>query len=360
MRKSIIIILFLCSCLTMRAQMSFQFIPELQGRNLDGLLQVKIMNPGNQASARLTIRVTAKGQGEVVKIIVPGVLLNTGVNSITPGSVGKAAISFSSLKLSTIVKQSNLFPEAEYEYCYLLEDEKVAGIIGEECFDYNLEPLSPLSLIEPFNTQRICERKPMLSWQPIFPAIAGLQYQLTLAEVKTKQAAVEALYYNIPLINVRNIPGSYLPYPASARDLDTGKTYVWQVTAYKGEVIISRSEVWTFKVGCDEQIPLDPPAGFRDIEDLVMGNYYIAEGRVLFSIDNPYTEMKLDYSFECLTEPETKFRKLPEINLIRGRNNVIIPLEETRAFKDGNIYLLKVRMPNGTYRSLRFTFKNKS
>jgi hypothetical protein len=359
MRNSIILLLCLFGCLLSRAQVSFQFIPELQGRNIDGLLQVKMMNPGNQASARLTIKVVAKGQGEVVKVIVPGVLLNTGMNSITPGSLGKAAISFSGSKLSTIVKQSNIFPEAEYEYCYLLEDEKATGILGEECYDYKLEPLSPLSLIEPFNTQRICERKPMLSWQPIFPAIAGMQYQLTLAEVKAKQPAVEALYYNIPLINTRNISGSFLPYPASARDLDTGKTYVWQVTAYKGDVIISRSEVWTFKVGCDEQPQPEPVTGFRNIEDLTMGNYYVAEGRILFSVDNPYTEMKLKYSIECLTEPETKVRRLPEITLTRGRNNIIIPLEDTRAFKDGHKYQMKVELPNGNTRSLRFTFKSK-
>jgi hypothetical protein len=134
---------------------------------------------------------------------------------------------------------------------------------------------------------------------------------------------------------------------------------VWQVTAYKGDVIISRSEVWTFKVGCDEQLPVDPVDGFRNIEDLVMGNYYVAEGRILFSVDNPYTEMKLDYSFECLTDPETKFRRLPEVKLTRGRNNIIIPLEDARAFKEGYNYLLKIVMPNGASRTLRFTFKNK-
>ena len=89
-----------------------------------------------------------------------------------------------------------------------------------------------------------------------------------------------------------------------------------------------------------------------------MGNYYIAEGRILFALDNAYRETKLSYEIESLTEPDAKIKRLPEIRLTRGRNNVMIPLEDVKNLTIGHNYILKMTMPNGTARSLRFTYKN--
>jgi hypothetical protein len=356
--KKIFSILLIVSCFTANAQYSFQFLPELHGRSMDGLFQVKIINSTTStALAKLTITVNAKGNGNVVKIVSGAITINPGLNNLGPSIASNAYIQFSQSELSRIVRQSNLFPEAEYAYCFRLEDQKSANLFGEECFDYILEPFSPLSLVEPFNMQEMCEKKPGFVWQPIFPSILGLQYQLTLAEVKEKQSPTEALFYNVPIINLRNLFSSFLPYPSIAKNLDSAKKYVWQVTAYKGDMVISRSEIWTFKIVCTTDVITNPNNGYRNIEDLVMGNFYVANERILFSMDNPYTEKNLEYSIVCLTDPEMKIKKLSTIKLDRGKNNIMIPLENKRIFKEGYSYIMKVKLPNGTERTLRFIYK---
>lgn len=360
MKKIFWILLIMAAGQMANAQLGFQFIPELHGRNLDGLFQVKLVNPGAEIrNVNLTIKITARGQGEVVKLMVRNMNVQQGITSITPAQASRAQVFFAQSSLARMVRQSNLLPEAEYEYCFLVEeaDKPVSSVVAQECFSYRMEALSPLSLIEPYNGQDICEKRPMLVWQPVLPAIDGMAYQVTLCEVRSGQTPTEALFYNIPLVNQKSITSPLLPYPAIARDLDTGKKYVWQVTAYRSDMILSRSEIWTFRLKCGEEAAPVPVGGYRNIEDLVKGNYYIAEGRILFAIDNPYTEMKLDYSIECLTDPDMKMKRIPEVKLSRGRNNVTIELDGP-SFKDGYSYVMKVKTPGGLERKMRFVYKS--
>lgn len=358
MKKLFWIVSVIC-CSSARAQINFQFVPELHGRTADGLFQVKILNAANSIFfADLTISVTAKGSGEVVKIVSNNISINPGLNTLSPLIASNSLIQFSVSELSRIIKQSNFFPEAEYEYCFKLEERKNSlNLLGQECFDYYMEPFSPLSLIEPYNTLEMCDKKPVFIWQPIFPSITGLQYQLILAEVKEKQSPTEALFYNIPIINLKNLSSSFLPYPSVAKNLDSAKKYVWQVTAYRGNMILSRSEVWTFKITCEKEVITNPNDGYRNIEDLLTGNYYIANERILFSMNNSYTEKEMEYSIVCLTDPEIKMRKLAKIKLMRGRNNITIPLDNKRMYKEGYSYIMKVKLPNGTDKTLRFIYK---
>lgn len=362
MRKICCLIALLYT-ISVQAQLSFQFIPELHGRNPDGLFQVTVLNSTGSPlpNTRLVMRVTAKGVGEVLRVQVPNVTLQTGINRLLPSHTTNAQVQFGGHTLARMVKQGNYFPEGEYEYCFILEEgNKPSGLgaeLARECFPYTVEALSPVSLIDPFNKQVLCHKMPTLTWQPVLPAINGLQYQLTLAEVKEKQTPVEAFYYNIPLVNARGLINTYLPYPAYSKPLDTGKTYVWQVTAYKADLILSRSEVWTFRIGCDEEKKAEPNEGYRNIEDLALGNFYLAKGSVKFALYNPYAETKLTYSVQCLNEPGRKIRRLPEVILRKGSNLVRIDLEDNSAFKDGDTYLMKVQLPGGVEKQLRFIYK---
>src|SRR6266487_4082462 len=138
MKKLFWIVLVIC-CSSAEAQINFQFVPELNGRSVDGLFQVKIMNPTNSIfAARLTISVTAKGSGEVVGIVINYISINPGLNTLSPSTASNAFIQFSGSELARIIKQSNFFPEADYEYCFKLEERKTASnLLGQECFDYN-------------------------------------------------------------------------------------------------------------------------------------------------------------------------------------------------------------------------------
>lgn len=348
---------------TVAAQVSLQFNPELNGRTVDGLFGVKILN-GNAATvaADLTLKVK-NGGAEVLKIFVRNLTLQPGINSVSQRTASAAAISFAPNATANVVKQSSNFPDGTYEYCFQLTELSKTNMPGtlitEDCFDYTLEALSPLALTEPYHEAEMCERRPTFAWQPVFPALPGMMYQLTVTEVKDKQNATEALYYNVPLFNQRGLLSAYLPFPPIVKDLDTGKRYAWQVTAYQGAMIVSRSEMWTFKVTCTEAAQPIPIDGFRNIENLVLGNYYVAKGQVLFAVDNPYTELPLQYSIACLNDPSLQVKHLPKVSLTRGKNNVLISLDDNRAMKEEYKYIMKIALPNGTEKLLRFIYKTR-
>lgn len=354
-------LLFLFAALAGFGQITVQFSPELGGRSLDGLLTVKFLNSGQSAvTTDLTIQVRNRTT-MVMRMTLPGIQLLPGINALSRQAMSRASIRFENNPVSRLVKQSSALPDGEYQYCFLVSEAGKGNLPGtllaEECIDYEVEAFSPLSLTEPYHRAEICERRPTLVWQPLFPSLPGMFYQLTLTELKAKQSPTEALFYNVPLINQRQLTASYLPYPSITRDLDTGKTYVWQVTAYKGELVVSRSETWTFQVRCEEEKQGMPVDGFRNIENLVLGNYYVAAGQVLFALDNPYTATKLAYHIECLSDPSLELKNLPEIPLRRGKNQVVVPLQDVSGMKDDYKYIMKIKLPNGTEKHLRFVYK---
>ncbi|WP_205509783.1 hypothetical protein [Longitalea arenae] len=362
MRKLFIIIFCACLSASAYAQIVVQFVPELQGRTTDGLQLAKMTNvfPETQ-TVSLDIIVTEKKTGRVVQISTAPFTLLPGVNSIDRNAVSASTIRFADNNTARLLRQSGVFPEGEYDYCFQVYKQNKTSrgeLLAEQCFDHLVEPLTPLFLIEPYLKDKICDKRPSFTWQPSLPAIPGLQYRLTLAEMKTGQVASEALVYNLPLINQSNILSPMLIFPPSAKELEEGKTYAWQVTVYKEGMILNRSEIWEFSIKCNDTPKVEPVDGFRDIEDLAKGNYYIANGSVRFALYNAYEATNLQYSFFCLNKPDQTFKHLPKIKLKRGSNNISIDLSENESFIDGYHYILTVRMPNNTLKKLRFLYKS--
>jgi hypothetical protein len=345
-------------------QVSFIFIPEMQGRTLDGLLQVKLANPANQSQlVSLKVTVTAVNAGTVVTVKSAPFQLLPGSSSLPMGLFSKAAIRFSDNKIATICRQTGYFTEGDYEYCFELSPAEVSHqgeVIAEQCFDYYLQPFSPLILISPAEEDKLCNKRPPFFWQPLLPSIPGVQYRFLLVEVKPGQAKVEALNYNTPLINQLNINMPMLFFPPQAKDLTEGKQYVWQVSAYKNEMMLVNSEIWEFTVECEDKPVKVIPESYRDIADLAKGNFYIAKGRILFAVENTYDKAKLEYKIRCISRPELEVKKLPTVKLQRGSNNIMIPLEDNKSFVDGNYYLLEIKLPNGEEKQLRFLYKSET
>jgi hypothetical protein len=340
-----------------------QFVPEIHGRSTDGLMWIKLNNlTGTSKTVVLETTVRERKAGKVLSITTNPFPLMPGNQSLSRNAVSSAGIWFASNNTARLIRQSSHFPEGEYEYCFRVMSESKTNpeILGEQCFDYMVEPLTPLFLIEPYHKQSICDKRPIFTWQPSMPAITGSQYRLTLAEIKAGQNMQEALVYNIPVINQSNITTPMLVYPPSSKELEEGKKYAWQVTVYKDGTILNRSEIWEFSIKCNDTTRVDAATGFRDIEDLTKGNYYIAEGKILFAVQNAYETTGLYYSVLCLNNPEQVFRNLPAIKLARGNNNISIELTEKNGFVDGNHYIMTVRLPNGTEKKLRFVYKKQT
>jgi hypothetical protein len=178
-----------------------------------------------------------------------------------------------------------------------------------------------------------------------------------LAEVKEKQDIVEAVAYNQPLINQANLRANNLFYPVNIPDLKEGHTYAWQVTVYIDQTILKKSEVWSFTVKCNETVIKFPGESYRELKEYDDGNYYIADNYLRFSFNNPYNEGTLNYSIECISDPEVKVKNLSKMTLRTGLNKYELDLNEISSMKPNKEYLLTVRSGNKQLR-LRFIYKD--
>ncbi len=357
MTRRLIIFLLLFFTLPVSAQVIIQFIPEISGRSIDGLFQCKIVNSNRAQSALLTITVTERKQGTICTIKLPAFNLIQGTNAL-PFSVAKnASIQFSNNNMGQLTRINRLFSEGDYDYCFSIKLAQ-SDLPDEQCFSYLLAPFSELNLSEPNNEDKICDTRPLFTWQPLIPGITGSSYQLVLTEIKQGQNATEALNYNVPVINQSFINSPILPYPAVARELQKGKQYAWQVTAYKDQTILNRSEIWDFAVDCQDTVKKAVNDGYRNIEDLSKGNYYIAIGALKFAVVNPYHEEQLKYEIREINNNQKLIKRLPKITLKKGTNDITIDLTGNSHFTDAKYYIIKIWLPNGSVKTLRFLYQD--
>lgn len=346
----------------MWAQVSIDFVPAVSGSTLDGLMNVRIVNVGAKRTIKLEIMVTQDfetSSEQVVHIATEPFEVNVGVSTVPPTIVRTAKVKIGNGAAARFLQQNGYFPSGQYIYDYKIIVAPTQEVLLEQTFMHELTPAAPLNLVEPYDKDEICELRPLLSWQPHFPMTAGAQYQLVLTEIKDKQNGIEALQYNLPLINQKGILANVMMYPAVARDLEKGKKYAWQVTAYQGTTVLNRSDVWTFSMKCEDSTAkvVDRDLGYRLIEDLARGNNYVTSGILKISIANAYGPQQLRYEISCITSPLLSFKKLPLIQLVEGKNMIAIDLSKEKALKDNYTYILKVWLPNGNVKQLRFIYK---
>ncbi|WP_443938766.1 DUF928 domain-containing protein [Pedobacter sp. MW01-1-1] len=342
-------------------QMIVQFVPEVHGNSIDGLMNARIFNNSGSQNIRLTVTVTEDKTGKVVVITTPIFRIGPGNNSIPSIAIKSSQITTGANAVGNFIRKNGTFPQGGYNYDFaIMSSSSSQEIIADQTYSYEVVPPAPFDLIEPFNRDQICEKRPLLTWQPSLPQILGMQYEVLLTEIKGSQSPVEALNYNLPIVNQKGVSSNMLFYPPISKELSSGKKYAWQVTAYKDQTVINRSEVWEFKVDCQDSISAikDLDFGYRDIENLVKGNFYIAEGFIRFSMINSYAEQKLRYGIVCTTDPKSKIKNLPVIKLKRGQNKVNIDLRNNFSFKDGYSYIMTAYLPDGTPKMLRFIYKN--
>jgi hypothetical protein len=359
MRSFYITLILLLFVLPGFAQVNFEFFPEIYGRNIDGLFKCRLINLSKTGvSATLNIAVSERKGGTVCLIQTPEFTIMPGANPIPVNAARGAAIKFAGGKLGQLTGLNKSLPEGDYDYCFTLSFTHSDNPPAEECFSYTLAPFADLNLIDPYNKDHICDKRPLLSWQPLIPTVPGSYYQLVLTEIKTGQSALEALNYNMPVVNQRNIVSPILPYPPVAPELKNQKRYAWQVTAYKDQTILNRSEVWEFMVECQDSIKkVIDNIGYRDIDDLQKGNFYVAAGYIRFSLANPNEEQRLKYEITPINDIDKKIKGLPKIKIVNGLNKITIDLSENGKFVNQQYYVMKIWLTDGSTKSLRFLYQ---
>ncbi len=347
------------------SQLTISFNAPIYGQSVDGLSFVQIFNSSSEdVTATVTINVKESTAGTVLTASISSVPLRRGNNTLDRSAFSRGRFVFGPNYYGQTVSQTGRFPEGEYEYCFEVEitDSKTVWPVPyfENCFVQNLQPLTPLLLIDPVDGDESCNTRPPFTWQLPLPIPEGAKCRLILAEKKDKQDIAEAINYNPPLINQGNIIGSQLIYPSGAPSLQEEKSYVWQVVVYVGKAILKKSEIWTYRVKCEKEIPQQSGDGYRELKESEDGNYYIATNVLRFSFRNPYGEGAVNYSIISVSEPGTVIKNLPSLRMGTGLNKYELELSGNNLFIDGKEYLLKVKLINNQEMKLRFLYRRES
>lgn len=153
--------------------------------------------------------------------------------------------------LQNAISSGGLFPPGSYRMIYTLWGKAPDGAftpLAEGESEVTVPVLWPPMLLSPGNGDTIDTSYPLLTWTPAFAGAAfhPVEYTLKMVELLPGQHAYQAMAANPSHYTEGGLLPTMLPYPPSARPLDTNKVYAWQVHAGYGGVSLGSSEIWTF------------------------------------------------------------------------------------------------------------------
>lgn len=355
----ILLWVLLCWNSVAHGQVVFQFLPELYGRSVDGLGVFQVQNLSAQTlSGRVYIGVReTRSRTQVVSVVTPAASFQPGVSNFSKVLYNSSAFRFAATSLGSLASQTRNLAPGLYEFCYRFVPDDKSQNDAENCFEAEIQPLVPLTLMNPYAFDTLCNKRPLLTWQPPIPYSADMRFRLMLTE-KTTAVPVESMLTNRPLLFLDNISGISVNYPSTYPELKEGSTYCWQVLAYQKNVIISKSEIWEFTVQCKEKAPPVPLDGYRELKLLVNGNYYFANRYIQFAFKNEYNIKQLTYEISSVSNPAEKLKNLPELSLKPGLNTIDLDLSDA-GLVSGAHYILKVYPFNEPAVEVRFVYQDK-
>lgn len=344
-KEMLLLILVLRTAMS-TAQVMVQFIPALNGQTINGLFMAQVQNNAPVTyNGKLQITVRDAGNNIMVKAITPFFVLKPGANPIQ--ALGnQARWQFGNTSAARIAAETGRFTENDYEYCFEFTGaENKTGAnerVFENCYNYSVQPVFPLMLVYPADGDVICEQRPAFTWQAGIPVGAGYQYKLVAVEKKENQALQDALLNNIPVFQQDNIPCCTAHYPPQLAELQKGKKYGWQVTAFQGANRVTQSDAWIFSINCNDKKADSSKESYRQPGTSLDGNYYMAAGTIKFSVINPYGPAIMQYSLTDIANPGAKIGNLPLVKLQTGLNKIDLPLEDISGIAVNKMYLLKI------------------
>jgi hypothetical protein len=366
MQRRLFIILFsfyfLVNTGNVSSQITVNFNAALHGQTLDGLSFAQIISSYSQNKfAKIKITIRENQGGIAATMMIPYLLITPGSNMINRVEFSRSGFQFAQSAAGQQIRQTGRMPEGEYEFCFEVTtgNPKTQAIeeMFENCFSSMIQPPTPLILINPAPEDESCNTRPNFTWQPPMPFNSKTRYRIIVCEKEEKQSDLEAINYNIPVINVAAIPAATLFFPPKIPDLKKEKNYVWQVTAYQDKTIITKSEIWEFSVKCKEEEKKDDGDSYRELKEEPDGSLYYAYNKLRFSFFNPNKEGPLEYNIQNLSDTKDMIKKLPELKMISGFNQFELDLGEVKGFKADKNYLLKVRLNGNRILQLRFVYK---
>lgn len=263
------------------------------------------------------------------------------------------------LSTSVAGNTAGILPAGKYTICYSLiaGHDKTGLPVSEACVPAEIEPLAPPQLTAPADTSWVESRYPNFTWLPPAPAamVPQLHYEILLAEMKEGQNAYDAIQKNTPVYMQRYLSTAFLLYPSSARSLEPGRRYAWQVIARNGAAYAQKTEAWSFQVKPDTvagNIDGEAYPGLRKGYDAYS---YTCRGNIKFEYNNETGDSLVKVTiYEWQDEPKGKVESR-EIRMKPGQNFIEMETGVGR-YKNGHQYLIEIINNRKETWNLRFTW----
>jgi hypothetical protein len=187
------------------------------------------------------------GAGIIVDGTSKPISLQPGTKRITYDDVKSGNVNFKSGKWREAFTRTGNTPSGDYTICIQVKNES-GEEIGSDCIEQRVEIISSLILISPTDEETIpAEQQPSFTWLTPMPVPSGqITYKLKIVEILGNQSPEEAMLRNRAWFEKPDIRSTMFQYPISARKIEAGKKYAWQIFAMQNNSSLSSSEIWKY------------------------------------------------------------------------------------------------------------------
>jgi hypothetical protein len=366
MKKIIFLWLFLAAVFLVNGQVLLKTqLPGAGAVLKSQLWNLSLVNTSSQAiSVRIEMLMTNNATNQRVLSGVTKLFnIGRGVYQVTPANIIPVSYNVLSPEYNLNIAQEGLLPVGVFNVCYTVVEvnNDLGGPLIEECELIEIEPISPPILVSPGDKELLETPRPLFNWLPPSPVTLfnNLAYDFTLVEVEGIQNAASAIQENIPVYKQQNLLTPTVLYPSSMRQLDTAKTYAWQITARSGFNAIAKSEIWTFHLKDDkhENIQKDKASYYVRLKKELDVNSTICFRYLSYSYNNEINDKSVGIKIFDVTNASHKEVILDSatVDIKYGEN--FNQLDLTDLLKDNHIYLFDLKNSLDEHWHLRFEYR---
>lgn len=339
------------------------------GINLKSQLwNITLTNAGNSADrVRISMLVTDRNKSLPVFSAETGIItLLPGVKLLQEKDVQPVVYKIINHSYNVDMTPNGFLPAGNFDVCYTVLRKNggdPGASIAEDCSLIQVEPLNPPLLMMPEDRAELEGQRPFFTWLPPAPMqlFNRLTYDLKLVEVRPRQSPEAALQQQVPLLYKSGILTNNFAYPPSAANLDTGKTYAWQVIAVNNGIQLASSEIWTFRLKrtADDVPASDGGVPFYKLLQGENGGYFISNGILKLVYDNKGNEPAASVRIFDITQKSRK--EITSSSIVQplksGENYITYDLNEIGSILHKHLYLVELTNSLGEIWTARFEYR---
>lgn len=220
----------------------------IQKGQLWNILIVNNSTANYDCKLNLSLKDRITGQ-EVLTAVTGFFKMGAGVLQLNENNLNPIQYNYLSSGIDS--KIQGLLPVGAYTACYTLTSTTEKVEFAENCFEFDVEPLSPPLLAFPTDSTQSDVQPLQFIWMPPTPAgmFSRLHYEILITQINDHQKADEALQQNSPFYTQSSIINNNMNYSGNNLSFEKDTWYAWQIIARDDRSYAAKSEAWVFKVG---------------------------------------------------------------------------------------------------------------